>query len=515
MADGGSRRLARPHLVVLAAVVLAAALLRFAGIGSQSFWYDEWLTLGRVQQQLIPMVRSLPTVGEATPPLYFVAVWFWSKLFGSSEAGLRTLSALLGTATVPVVYLAGATLARSKRIGLVAAALVALNPLLIWYSREARSYALLVFLAVLSFFLFARALECPSRRRLLAWGMVSGLALTAHYFAIFLIAPEAAWLLAAARSRAWDVALAVAPVAAVSVGLLPLLSEQREAAGVDWVGMLPLAPRIGDVGEHFMLGLAVPNDRLWIVGLALVVLAAGLVVARAGRWERHAAAVAGALGGAVVAVPLVLALAGTDYLLSRNVIAAVPLLSICAAAGFGARAAGRLGLIGAAALAALFTAVLLSSVGDADLQKVNWRAAGRAIGAAGPGRLVVAPGGLSAQPLLHYLPGAQGPSPTVSVREIDLLAFRQPSRLSGCWSGIACSVVSAGPPPRRLAFGFEPDSQRRIGLFTLARYRSKDLEQVNVDTLLVRTAALGWTSQYPLFQPPAPGFAARPLRVGR
>src|SRR5690242_5921335 len=64
------------------------------------------------------------------------------------EAGLRSLSALAGVATVPVAYVAARTLV-CARVGVIAAALTACNPLLIWYSQDARSYSLLVLLTAL------------------------------------------------------------------------------------------------------------------------------------------------------------------------------------------------------------------------------------------------------------------------------------------------------------------------------------------------------------------------------
>jgi Dolichyl-phosphate-mannose-protein mannosyltransferase len=67
------------------------------------------------------MLRAIPQV-EATPPLYYVVAWVWARVFGLDEPGIRSLSALAGTATVPVVYLAARELA-TRRIGLVAAAL--------------------------------------------------------------------------------------------------------------------------------------------------------------------------------------------------------------------------------------------------------------------------------------------------------------------------------------------------------------------------------------------------------
>ena len=106
------------------------------------------------------MLREVKA-SESNPPLYYALAWGWAKAFGTSEVGLRSLSALFGAATVPVAYLIGRELA-SRRAGLAGAAIVAVNPMLIWYSQEARSYALLIFFAALSLLFFARALHSRS-----------------------------------------------------------------------------------------------------------------------------------------------------------------------------------------------------------------------------------------------------------------------------------------------------------------------------------------------------------------
>ena len=127
-------------LPVVALTVLGAAL-RFPTLDRQSFWLDELVTVSLLDRGLGDVLREIPRT-EATPFAYYVVAWVWSSVFGLGEVGLRSLSALAGTATIPVAYGAGAVLV-SRRAGLVAAALVATNPFLVWYSQEARSYALL------------------------------------------------------------------------------------------------------------------------------------------------------------------------------------------------------------------------------------------------------------------------------------------------------------------------------------------------------------------------------------
>ncbi len=77
---------------------------------------------------------------------------------GTGEVGLRSLSALAGVATVPVAYLLGLEL-RGRRAGIAAAAFVAVNPMLLWYSQEARGYALFSLLTAVAALYFVRALK--------------------------------------------------------------------------------------------------------------------------------------------------------------------------------------------------------------------------------------------------------------------------------------------------------------------------------------------------------------------
>ncbi len=94
---------------------------------------------------------------ESTPPLYYLAAWLWSRPFGTGEVGLRSLSALAGTASIAIVYLGAVALPLPRRAGLIAAAIVAVSPVAIWFSQDARAYALVFLLTGLSFLFFARA----------------------------------------------------------------------------------------------------------------------------------------------------------------------------------------------------------------------------------------------------------------------------------------------------------------------------------------------------------------------
>jgi len=206
---------------VLLVLVVVAAAIRIITIDNQSFWADEALTAYEAGQSFTAMLHTITSI-ETTPPLYFVLIWIWSKAFGTSEVALRSISAMAGVATVPIAYLCARELI-DRRAGLIAAALVAVNPFMIWYSQEARAYMLLAALSGASFLWFLRAGRDRSGRNLAWWAGFSAAALMTHFFAGFAIAPEAVWLLWACRSRA--TVLAVGVVAAVQVAMLPFAIE--------------------------------------------------------------------------------------------------------------------------------------------------------------------------------------------------------------------------------------------------------------------------------------------------
>jgi mannosyltransferase len=123
------RHLVDPEALGLVAVIALGAVLRFSTLSLQSFDIDESVTVALLHQGLHATLSTLPTT-EKAPPLSYVLAWLWSRPFGLSEAGLRSLSALAGTLTVLLAYDAGKHLI-SKRAGLITAGLVATSPFLI------------------------------------------------------------------------------------------------------------------------------------------------------------------------------------------------------------------------------------------------------------------------------------------------------------------------------------------------------------------------------------------------
>jgi mannosyltransferase len=387
----------RTDLLPLALIVAAAAALRFATLDLQSFWYDESVSVSLIREGFSGMLDRIPG-SESTPPLYYVLAWIWTRPFGTGEVGLRSLSALLGTACVPVFWLAARELV-SRRAALIVAALAAFSPILVWYSQEARAYSLVLFLGALSLLFFARSLRTGQPRDLAAWAAFSALALASHYFALFLVLPEAVWLLARAAERR-RAALATALPVAAGLALLPLALHQKSLDLASFIRSDPLLERAARAPKQLLVGFDAPLEVLLAIAAAVIAAAGALTALRRATWGLLLAA---ALAAATFGIPLLLALVDADYFETRNVL----LAWLPAAAVVGAGLAGsRAGIAGAAVLCAIGLAAVIGVDATATWQRDDWRGVAETLGPAPGGRAIVAsPAQTSAVPLEVYLPG--------------------------------------------------------------------------------------------------------------
>jgi mannosyltransferase len=485
-------RASRHLLPGLALMVLAGAALRFSTLDLQSFWGDETLTVARVNSGFGDMLSQL-TSQENSPPLYFVVAWLWSQAFGSGEIGLRSLSALCGVATIPLVYLLGRELC-SQRVGLVAAALFALSPLMVHYGQEARSYALTVLLVTLSLIFFARALRKPSAGSLAGWAGTSALAVTSHYFAIFLVGAEMLLLLAAHR-RQRPVLLASAVVAAVGAALVPLAVAQKSTGIADWIEELALATRAAQTPKQFLIGPDGPVEPL--TGAASLLLAgagAALVVLRGDARERAAARLGGILAAATVAVPLAASVTGIDVFTSRNAIVAWVPAAMVVATGFGARRAGRWGAGLLLTLLAVWVFVIIAVAADPRYQRDDWRSALEALGATRDARVIVLSPDKFPEATATYRPEARSlEGRAARVREVDLLALAQ--REPG-------GDLQAPKLPSHTALdGFRVVERERTETYALLRLRARSDRRVRARVL--ERLAIGGGSARLLLESPS------------
>lgn len=334
-----------PTIAALVCLTAIGFAFRLAGLG-ESLFGDELFTYEvATPPSITAVVEGVMSDLEITPPLYFVLAWGASKL-GSASEWLRLPSLIAGTAAIPLVYALGVkTLHRGA--ALIAAALVALSPFMIFFSTEARAYALMTSLVMLSTIALLRALEGGGRRWWVAFVAFAAAALYAHYTAVFMLFAQAVWALWQHRERSRQVVIAHAAVLTAFLPWLPGLVDDTDAVGIEAIGAY----------ETFDLLTAVRNLLRWSVGgslvnvrtlpgeAALVVLALAAAAAFAGAivlarrrqtWARlHLSsrtklvvlqAAAAPAGAAVVSA------VGSDLFAARNFAASWPALALLAGA---------------------------------------------------------------------------------------------------------------------------------------------------------------------------------------
>jgi mannosyltransferase len=176
---------------ILVGLTIFAAALRLHALASKTFWHDEGFSVEVARLDFSGFAHLL-WAREANMALYYVLLREWMH-FGASEDWVRGLSVVFGVAAIPLFYALGAALA-SKRAGLVAATLGAVNACCVAYSQQARGYSLAMFLVSLSMFFLVKHVQSGGRRYGSLWAAASGLAVYAHFYAGLAVAAECASL---------------------------------------------------------------------------------------------------------------------------------------------------------------------------------------------------------------------------------------------------------------------------------------------------------------------------------
>ena len=241
-------------------VTLVVTLWR---IQRPSFWRDEGATLSAVHRTFPQMLGLLDRM-DAVHGAYYVLMWPWARLAGSSELAMRLPSALAMAVAAGVVTVVGRRLV-SPSAGLAAGLAFAAIPAVSWFGQDARPFALETAAATVSSYCLVRLLDGDRPRRRAAWYALSLVAVgLANVFGLLLV-PAHAITVAAGRRRS-PAALRhwLAGVAVAGVLLTPLAAAAWLQRGqVGWV-RTPL------------IGAVTATERL--VGSAGLCLAAAVII---------------------------------------------------------------------------------------------------------------------------------------------------------------------------------------------------------------------------------------------
>jgi mannosyltransferase len=279
----GAPALRRIDLLVLGALVLVAAALRFYRIGTP-LWYDEIVTVVEsVRAPLAETVTRFP--GDNHHPLYSVLAHISLLAFGEEAWALRLPAALFGVATVPLLYVVGRCV--TDRVEAAAAALIlTVSYHHIWFSQNARGYTIVLFSVLLSTYALLRWLDERKRSLLVLFAVSTALGAYAHLTTVLVAVGQAAavataWLAhdrAGRRPADWTSGAAVfAAAAALTIlAYAPMLADVGAVmtSGESSGGAVAT---LAWTARAVLLGLQVGFGTLAAVALGGLVIGAGVV----------------------------------------------------------------------------------------------------------------------------------------------------------------------------------------------------------------------------------------------
>jgi hypothetical protein len=358
--------------LALGALALHLSQIHQSLLGDESFTYRDL-----AGHSLWSVITTVHTGGENSPPLFFVLSWLTSKL-GDPTVWLRLPSIVLSAATIPVIFaLARETVGRAA--GLIASALYAVSPFLLFYGVEARPYATMMFFVAVSTLALIKALATRSPWWWTLYAVAAAGAAYSHYTSIFVLGVQGVWSLWAARDRLRQ---PLSANLAIAVIYLPWLPQVRGKALAVIAGLEPL--NLHNVLDDLVRATtgypyAYPHQIPTYAGLGAIALSLGVgafYLGRAQRRERgaptHSAWLLAALTLATPVGLYVYSNLATDLWLARGLSASLPAGAVLAGAVLAAPPRPVAALVTAVTVAVLAIATITAL--ETDYQRGPFRA---------------------------------------------------------------------------------------------------------------------------------------------
>ena len=201
--NNGNRTIAQPKragaaAAALAGLTLLALLLRSLRLSWQPLWWDEGYSVYFATEPLPNMLRL--TALDIHPPLYYALLHLWTLLARTAAPEIvRMMSVAIGVLAIPAIaWLACTLFPGQRRIAILAALLMALNPMHIFYSQEVRMYGLAMLLSIISTALFWHLIQKTDRNEpvlvpLIAYAVAGTVSLLTLYYLAFLLLAHLIW----------------------------------------------------------------------------------------------------------------------------------------------------------------------------------------------------------------------------------------------------------------------------------------------------------------------------------
>ena len=222
-------------LGLFAVVVVVGVWLRFAT--TSLLWLDEALSVNIAKLPVTEIPGALKRDGA--PPLYYVLLHYWIRVFGNSDAAVRSLSGLCSVlALVGLFFLVRRIWGRETAF--IATGILAASAFASYYATEVRMYALVKLLVVVLGWALKALGERPTVLRALGLGLAAAALLYTHYWSFFLFGALGSWfvlMIFRGGSARRPGVLGLAALAGAAVAFIPWLSiftYQSAHTGTPW-----------------------------------------------------------------------------------------------------------------------------------------------------------------------------------------------------------------------------------------------------------------------------------------
>lgn len=213
-ASSGVRSFVTTQSVLTALLVSLYVASRVCRLTATCLWFDEIFSVTAARHTWVELWR-FAAADLIHPPFFYAVLKLWTTLGGESLHWLRLLPALTSVLALAPFFLLARELRLGKSATNIALLLLAVNGYLIKYAQEVRMYSLLLLLALVSLWLFAKLLNSSSQRRalLLALTLANLLLVYTHYYGWLVVACELVFLILKDRRKLASFSLACVAVA--------------------------------------------------------------------------------------------------------------------------------------------------------------------------------------------------------------------------------------------------------------------------------------------------------------
>ncbi len=239
------------ELCVLAFIILIGLVVRLHNISAKELWYDEAFSADIIRNSYSEVFKLSKI--DVHPPLFYFVLKAWTYDV-DSELMLRLPSIIFGIGLIPLAYYLVLYISKSINKANLVALVIAVNPFLVTYSKEARSNSMLAFLIVLGFFLFIKAYK---DKKYIAITIFLPILFLTHYITIFIIGIFVI-VLVINDKRAFKWML---PVILVITIWIPMMLNNSRSSGLSWIPEFSLS-RVPQSFQAFIFGVDTYDPQL-------------------------------------------------------------------------------------------------------------------------------------------------------------------------------------------------------------------------------------------------------------